>query len=78
TFTIREGAKTSSGKIIDAQTIKDSWLDLIANKSAYYSSLLDLIKGARYFRLGQGKRSDVAINVLGNKLSVELVKPTSH
>lgn len=78
TFTIREGAKTSSGKIIDAQTIKDSWLDLIANKSAYYSSLLDVIKGARDFRLGKGKRSDVAINVLGNKLSVELVKPTSH
>lgn len=55
TFTIREGAKTSSGKIIDAQTIKDSWLDLIANKSAYYSSLLDVIKGARDFRLGKGK-----------------------
>ncbi|MCH5283615.1 MAG: peptide ABC transporter substrate-binding protein [Treponema sp.] len=78
TFTIREGAKTSSGKTIDAQAVKDSWLNLIANKSAYYSSLLDVIKGAREFRLGQGKRSDVAINVLGNKLSVELVKPTSH
>lgn len=78
TFTIRENAKTSSGKTINAQTIKDSWLDLIANKKAYYSSLLDVIKGAREYRLGNGNRNDVGITVLGNKLSIELVKPTSH
>ena len=78
TFTIREGAKTSSGQEINAQTIKDSWLNLIANKSAYYSSLLDVIKGAREYRLDQGKREDVAIYASGLKLSVELNKPTSH
>ena len=78
TFTIREGAKTSSGQEINAQSIKESWLNLIANKSAYYSSLLDVIKGARSYRLGQGKREDVAIYASGLKLSVELVKPTSH
>ncbi len=78
TFTIRENAKSSSGKEINAQTIKDSWLDLIANKSAYYSSLLDVIKGAKDYRLGNGKREDVAIYASGLKLSVELTKPTSH
>ena len=78
TFTIREGAKSSSGKEITAQTIKDSWLNLIANKGAYYSSLLDVIKGARDYRLENGKREDVAIYANGQKLSVELTKPTSH
>lgn len=78
TFTIREGAKSSSGKEITALTIKESWLNLISNKGAYYSSLLDVIKGARAYRLGQGKREDVAIYASGLKLSVELVKPTSH
>ncbi|MBR5966530.1 MAG: peptide ABC transporter substrate-binding protein [Treponema sp.] len=78
TFTIRQGAKSSSGIEITAQTIKDSWLNLIANKGAYYSSLLDVIKGAREYRLGTGKREDVAIYASGQKLSVELVKPTSH
>lgn len=78
TFTIRQGAKTSSGKEINAQTIKDSWLDLISNKGAYYSSLLDVIKGAREYRLEGGKREDVAIYASDSKLSVELVKPTSH
>lgn len=78
TFTIREGAKSSSGKEINAQTIKESWLNLIANKGAYYSSLLDVIKGAREYRLGTGSREDVAIYANGLKLSVELTKPTSH
>lgn len=78
TFTIREGAKSSSGQEINAQTIKESWLNLIANKSAYYSSLLDVIKGAREYRLEGGKREDVAIYASGLKLSVELIKPTSH
>ena len=78
TFTIREGAKTSSGQEITAQTIKDSWLNLIANKGAYYSSLLDVIKGAREYRLSNGKREDVAIYASGRKLSVELTRPTSH
>lgn len=78
TFTIRENAKTSSGQEINAQSVKDSWLDLIANKSAYYSSLLDVIKGAHEYRLGQGKREDVAIYASALKLSVELIKPTSH
>ena len=78
TFTIREGAKTSSGQEISAQTIKESWLNLIANKSAYYSSLLDVIKGVRDYRLGSGSREDVAIYASGHKLSVILEKPTSH
>ena len=78
TFTIREGAKSSSGKEITAQTVKESWLNLIANKGAYYSSLLDVIKGAREYRLSNGRREDVAIYASGSKLSVELTKPTSH
>ena len=78
TFTIRENAKTSSGQEINAQMVKESWLNLIANKSAYYSSLLDVIRGAKEYRLGQGKREDVAIYSSGLKLSVELTKPTSH
>lgn len=78
TFTIRENAKTSSGQTIDAEMMKNSWLNLIANPGAYYSSLLDVIKGAREYRLGEGKRESVAIYAAGNKLSVELIKPTSH
>ena len=78
TFTIREGAKTSSGQTINASAIKESWLNLIANKGAYYSSLLDVIKGAHEYRLGTGSREDVAIYANGQKLSVLLEKPTSH
>ncbi len=78
TFTIRDNAKDSNGGAITAETIKNSWLDLIANKGAYYSSLLDVIKGAREYRLGTGSREAVAIYAGEKKLSVTLVKPASH
>lgn len=78
TFTIRENAKYSNGKEITAGEIKESWLNLLANKEAYYSSFFDIIKGAQAYRTGNGKREDVAINADGNKLRIILEKPTSH
>ena len=60
-FTIREGTFFSNNKPITAESIKESWLNLIATKDATYSSFLDIIQGAKEYRTGNGKREDVAI-----------------
>ena len=79
TFKLRKGAKFSNGKKITANDIKESWLNLISTPGAYYSSFLDVIKGAREYRLGKGKREDVAIFAEGDsELGIELISPISH
>jgi oligopeptide transport system substrate-binding protein len=53
TFAIRKGARYSNGQPIKAQDIRASWLRMIDPKEgAEYSSLFDLIKGVRDYRLG--------------------------
>lgn len=78
-FTIREGTFFSNNKPITAESIKESWLNLIATKDATYSSFLDIIQGAKEYRTGNGKREDVAIFTDdSNHLNVTLTKPASH
>lgn len=78
-FTLKNDAKFSDGSKITSQHVKDSWLKLIATPGAYYSSFLDVIKGAKEYRLGKGKREDVAIFVKDEKtVSIELITPVSH
>lgn len=80
TFTIRENARFSNGEQITAQTIKDSWLNLLAPETnAPFASLLDCIKGAYEYRTGVGSAESVGITVQGlNRLSVTLNAPTEH
>jgi len=53
TFTIRNNAKYSNGDPLRAQDFMASWLSLLAaGDDAPYSSLFDIIEGARDYRLG--------------------------
>ncbi|MBS7310382.1 MAG: peptide ABC transporter substrate-binding protein [Treponema sp.] len=79
TFTLRSDAKFSDGTPITSQHVKDSWLHLIATPKAYYSSFLDIIEGAKEYRLGTGSAEDVGIYARDpHTLSVQLVNPVSH
>ena len=79
TFTIRKNAKFSDGSAITAQSVRDSWLNLLANPAASYSSLLDCIEGAEDFRTGKGKRDAVGIYAKNaNTLVVTLNTPAPH
>lgn len=79
TFYLRDDAYFSDGSRITAQSIKDSWLMLLNNKKASYSSFFDIVTGAKDFRLGTGKKEDIAINVIDDfTISVKLETPSSH
>lgn len=79
TFTIREGAAFSDGEPITAQSVRDSWLRLLATPAAPYASLLDSIRGARDFRTGAVGASDVGIVARDERtLVVSLDAPMAH
>ncbi|MCQ2610460.1 MAG: peptide ABC transporter substrate-binding protein [Treponema sp.] len=79
TFTLRPDAKFSDGRKITSKDVKESWLNLIAEKEAFYSSFLDVITGAKDYRLGKGSRQDVAIFTKDDvTISIELDIPQSH
>lgn len=78
TFTLRE-AQFSDGTPITANDVKESWLSLITDKGAMYASLLDVIKGAKDYRMGAGKREDVGISTNGeHTLVLSLVTPAGY
>ena len=78
-FTLRKDAKFSDGEPITAQTIKDSWMKLLSNPNAPFSSMLDCISGAEEYRKGSGSADDVRISVRNNTtLVVYLREPTNH
>lgn len=78
-FKLKENSFFSNGRKITAEDIKNSWLTLLNTPGAYYASFLDIIKGAKNFRLGKGKAEDVAIFSKGEYfLRVELESPASH
>lgn len=78
TFTLRN-AKFSDGTPITSQHVKDSWLKLLSTPGAFYSSFLDIIKGAKEYRMGTGKAEDVGIYARDpHTLSIQLVSPVSH
>lgn len=79
TFTLREGAKFSDGEAITSETMKESWLNLIATPGAEYASFADCIQGAAEFRKGEAAREDVRISTPDPlTLIVHLTTPTDH
>ena len=79
TFTLRDDAFFSDGKNITSTDVKESWLNLPATPGAYYSSFLDIIKGAEEYRLKKGSRNNVAIIANDDyTLSIELKSPVSY
>ena len=78
-FTIRDTARFSNGEKITAQSVRDSWIQLLATENAPYSSLLDIIRGAEDFRKGLCSSQDVGIYVADEKtLSVYLNRPANY
>lgn len=79
TFILRDDLKFSDGVEITAEDVKNSWINMIADPRAPYSSLFDIVKGARNFRIGKGVPQEVAIQVVDQyTISVSLEQPASH
>lgn len=87
TFTIRENALFSDGSPITASAIRDSWIAMLANPNATFSSLLDCVTGVEEFRKGkykneqeiEEKAKNVGIIAKNDKtLVLTLTKPASH
>ena len=71
TFTIRENARFQNGDPLRAADFRNTWLSLIEpGRDAPYSSLFDIIEGARDFRLGSGNRERVGIIASDDKTLV--------
>ncbi|MDR1215143.1 MAG: peptide ABC transporter substrate-binding protein [Treponema sp.] len=77
TFTIREGAKFSNGDLVQAEDFRNAWLSLLSLPDAPYSSLFDIIEGARDFRTGRAGPDNVGIHVVDGKLVVTLNAPAA-
>lgn len=79
TITLREDALFSNGEAITAQEVRDSFLQLLATPNAPYASLLDIIRGAKEFRTGQGSQEDVGLYATGPyTISIYLTKPANY
>ncbi len=80
-FRIRETARYWNGDQVEPDHFRQSWLALIDPENpGEYGSLLDIVKGARDFRLGKNEDpSSVAVRIPeANILEVELDKPAPH
>lgn len=79
TFILRDDAKYCDGTPITAEDVRNSWINLLKNPDAPYSSLFDIVKGARNLRTGQGTEQDTGIYVIDNHtLSVHLNSPAAY
>lgn len=79
TFFIRNTAKFSNGDRITANDVKNSWMTLLATENAPFSSLLDVISGAKEYRTGTGPAENVSINAKDeNTLVVRLTTPVEY
>lgn len=80
TFTILDNAYFSNGEKITAQTLKDSWMELLHPETeAPFASLLDCVKGVYEYRTGTGDAEDVGIYVQsGNRILLVLNSPAEH
>ena len=79
TFTIRQDARYSNGEKITADSVRDSWLQLLGTKEAPYASLLDVIRNASEYRHGECNIEEVGIYALSDYvLTVHLVKPANY
>ena len=80
TFTIRQDARYWNGDSVTAEDFRATWLSLLSpQRDAPYSSLFDIIEGAKEYRTGMVKNADeVGIVVSGPKtLVVKLNAPAS-
>ncbi len=76
---LRENAKFSNGESITAASVRDSWLQLLSNPQAPYSSLLDIIWKAADFRAGKCSAEEVGISITGDySLSIRLREPANY
>jgi peptide/nickel transport system substrate-binding protein/oligopeptide transport system substrate-binding protein len=80
TFTIRENAKFQNGDPVRAEDFRASWLSLLdPRRNSPYSSLFDIIEGARDYRLGRLPASGVGISAPnGRTLVVRLNSPAAY
>jgi len=79
TFTIRQNAKFSNGDPVRAQDFRAAWISLLSPlHDSPYSSLFDIIEGARDYRLGKEKDpAKIGIIANGQTLIVKLNSPAS-
>ena len=79
TFNIRENARFQNGDPLKAEDFRASWLSLLEpDRDSPYSSLFDIIKGARDYRLGKIRQDEVGISAPNEKtLVVRLNSPAS-
>ncbi len=79
TFTLRDNAFFSNGEKITANDVRKSWLKLLSTPNAPYSSLLNIIQGAKEFSEGKISENEVKIKVNSeNSLSITLNNPASY
>ncbi len=78
-ITLRKDAKFSNGKPINSQAVRQSFLMLLSEPEAPYSSMLDIIEGAEDFRTGKGSADNVGIYCLDdNTISIHLNSPANY
>jgi peptide/nickel transport system substrate-binding protein/oligopeptide transport system substrate-binding protein len=78
TFTLRENARYSNGDPLRAQDFRDTWISLLdPRRNSPYSSLFDVIAGAKEFRLGTLVKADkVGIRAVNDRtLEITLNAP---
>ena len=79
TIILRDDAYFSNGEKITAEAVRDSWLRMLANPAAPYSSLFDIVRGAEAFRTGRGYYDEVGIYATAeNVLSIYLNTPANY
>jgi len=80
TFTIRENARFSNGDPVRAEDFRAAWLSLLdPARNSPYSSLFDIIEGARDYRLGRVPAARVGITAQNNRtLVVRLNSPAAY
>jgi peptide/nickel transport system substrate-binding protein/oligopeptide transport system substrate-binding protein len=80
TFTIRDGARYQNGDPVRAEDFRAAWISLLEpSRDSPYSSLFDIIEGAREYRLGRiDNAGKVGIYAKDDKtLTVRLNAPAS-
>lgn len=76
---LRKNAKFSNGEQITSQAVRDSFIRLLGNPSAPYSSLLDMIEGALEFRTGKADADAVGIYCLDEyTVSIHMKSPSNY
>lgn len=79
TLTLNPQARFSNNEKITASSVRDSFITLLSNPQAPYSSLLDVIKNANEFRNKKCSESDVGIYALSeNELMIHLKSQANY